>query len=370
MKLAFCIFKYFPFGGLQGDFLRIALECQQRGHQITVYTREWDGAIPDGFNVIIVKVNAFTNYGKAKAFANKVQMLLKNSPAERVIGFNRMAGLDVYFAGDNCLAETFAAKKTFLRRLNPRYSSYLKQERIIFAPGSKTQILLLTERQRREYIKHYGTENERFHLLPPGIPEDRTRPLNADLIRQTIRTQMNTVQGDIILIQVGSGFITKGVDRSIRAIAALPENVRQKTRLWVVGKDSPTRFIKLANQLHISEKISFLGGRNDVPQLLLAADLMIHPAINESAGNVLLEALAMGLPVLCSAACGYAGYIQQSGAGAVAQEPFSQSEFNKLLINLLAENLTVLGEHGLQFAATTDFYGRHNIAADIIEKRQ
>ena len=34
MQLAFVLYKYFPFGGLQRDFMRIALECQQRGHTI------------------------------------------------------------------------------------------------------------------------------------------------------------------------------------------------------------------------------------------------------------------------------------------------------------------------------------------------
>ena len=41
MQLAFVLYKYFPFGGLQRDFMRIALECQRRGHQIRVYTLIW-----------------------------------------------------------------------------------------------------------------------------------------------------------------------------------------------------------------------------------------------------------------------------------------------------------------------------------------
>jgi len=37
MQLAFVLFKYFPFGGLQRDFLKIALECQKRGAKIKVF---------------------------------------------------------------------------------------------------------------------------------------------------------------------------------------------------------------------------------------------------------------------------------------------------------------------------------------------
>ncbi|WP_255211100.1 hypothetical protein [Methylogaea oryzae] len=38
MKLAFALFKYFPYGGLQRDFIRIAGLCRDRGHEIHVYT--------------------------------------------------------------------------------------------------------------------------------------------------------------------------------------------------------------------------------------------------------------------------------------------------------------------------------------------
>ena len=56
MQLAFVLYKYFPFGGLQRDFMRIALECQQRGHQIRVYTLIWEGDIPPGFEVLVAPV--------------------------------------------------------------------------------------------------------------------------------------------------------------------------------------------------------------------------------------------------------------------------------------------------------------------------
>ena len=43
MKVALCLFKYFPYGGLQRDFLRIAKELKARGHEIRVYVQSWQG---------------------------------------------------------------------------------------------------------------------------------------------------------------------------------------------------------------------------------------------------------------------------------------------------------------------------------------
>ena len=62
LTLAFCLYKYFPYGGLQRDFMRIALECQRLGHHIRVYTLIWRGEIPPGFEIIIVPVDALTNH--------------------------------------------------------------------------------------------------------------------------------------------------------------------------------------------------------------------------------------------------------------------------------------------------------------------
>ena len=46
MRIAFCINKYFPYGGLQRDFMRIAKEVLSRGHTVRVYTRQWEGDNP------------------------------------------------------------------------------------------------------------------------------------------------------------------------------------------------------------------------------------------------------------------------------------------------------------------------------------
>ena len=43
MKLAFLLFEYFPYGGLQRDMVAIATKALERGHQVTVLTRAWHG---------------------------------------------------------------------------------------------------------------------------------------------------------------------------------------------------------------------------------------------------------------------------------------------------------------------------------------
>ena len=135
----------------------------------------------------------------------------------------------------------------------------------------------------------------------------------------------------MLLLQVGSGFKTKGLDRSLKALAGLPEALRARTRLIVIGQDDPAPFLRQARSLGIAERVAILPGRSDIPRFLLGADLLIHPAYNENTGTVLLEALVAGLPVLATAVCGYAHYIEEAEGGRVVAEPFVQETLTAVL---------------------------------------
>jgi glycosyltransferase involved in cell wall biosynthesis len=100
----------------------------------------------------------------------------------------------------------------------------------------------------------------------------------------------------------------------------------KRTRLIAIGQDEPSVFCAGAS-LGVAEQVSILQGRSDIPRFLLGADLLIHPAYNENTGTVLLEALVAGLPVLATAVCGYAHYIEEAEGGLVVPEPFAQSRW-------------------------------------------
>lgn len=370
MKFAFIIFKFFPHGGLQLDFRRIAIECLKRGHEVTVYTRQWDGPALVGAEVKIINTKGFSNHAKAISFEQSVLAELNSNPTDLTVGFNRMGGLDLYFAADNCFATEAAATAGFKRFFTSRYRVYSEMERKIFSPDAKTAIMYLTERQKKDFIDTYGTQSERFYLLPPGIEHDRRPPNDpAEIIkiRDAVRSEFQMQPEEFLLIQVCSGFTTKGVDRTLRLIATIPMEI--PLRLLIVGRDSSNRFHRLAEQLKISKRVVFAGGRDDIGNLLLAADLMVHPARKEATGTVLIEGLAAGLPMICSSVCGYENIVTFAG-GLVLSEPFNQSTWNKVIIELLQkpEKLKTMHEKIINYANSADFYQRSKVFAKTIEK--
>ncbi len=368
MQLAFVLYKYFPFGGLQRDFMRIALECQARGHAIRVYTPIWEGEVPDGFEVVVVPVKALFNHHRNEKLTAWIAADLAKRPVDRVIGFNKMPNLDVYYAADGCFEDKAQTLRNSLYRRWGRYKHFADYERAVFAPESKTEILMISEVQQPLFVKHYGTQPERFHLLPPGITQDRRAPANAAEIRAEFRAEFKLGEGDLLLVQIGSGFKTKGLDRSLKALASLPRELKQRTRLIAIGQDDPTPFLLQVKALGLSDQVQILKGRSDIPRFLLGADLLIHPAYNENTGTVLLEALVAGLPVLVSAVCGYAHYIAEADCGRVLAEPFAQAELNQQLAAMLADDAARAqwSRNGLAFADSADLYSMPQHAADVI----
>lgn len=368
MNIAFCLYKYFPFGGLQRDFFSIAQACVRQGHRVRVYVLSWQGEEPENLEIILVPTLGISNNTRHQRYSEWVQHHLQLHPADRVVGFNKMPGLDFYYAADVCYAEKVEQEKGFFYRLTPRYKHYAAFEKAVFSPSAKTKMLMLTQRQIADFKKHYGTQDERFLILPPGIALDRKYDQQTPDVRQTFRHAQNIAEGALVLLQVGSDFKRKGVERSLRAVASLPEDLRQKVVFLVVGQDKPDRYQTLAGQLGIDKQVRFFAGRSDIPDFMAAADLLLHPAHQEAAGIVLLEAITAGLPVIVTEVCGYAFHIDKAQAGQVIASPLSQEALNAALHTALRHTDTLhhWSENARHYADTEDLYSLPEKAALLI----
>ena len=369
MKLAFCLFKYFPYGGLQRDFLRIARACRERGHEIHVYTMNWEGEREPGFTIHLIEASGLQNHARSHSFAKKVKSKLKAGQYDLVIGFNKMPNLDMYYAADVCYQTRVRQQRGFFYRCLPRYHQWVALEKAVFDHRAKTEIMLISPLQQKEYTSCYETSSERFHLLAPGIKQTTIPQEKALAIRETVRHSLNIPSDHFLLLMVGSGFKTKGLDRAMRGLSSLPAALKERCHFYVIGQDRPTAFIKLAEHLKLNDRLHFLGGRDDVPHFMLAGDLLLHPAYHENTGTVLLEAMIHGLPVLTVDVCGYAHYVSDTHAGLVLPSPFSQSEFNAALQKmLLSEEKIAWRQNGLAFAKHADIYSLPEKATDLIEQ--
>ena len=368
MRLLFCLFKYFPYGGLQRDFKQIAEICQNRGHSVHVYTMTWQGDVPEGFQVTEFHPRGLTNHKQCLNFTKQVSERLVRERFDLVIGFNKMPYLDIYYAADPCYQAKVKAHKSFISRFSRRYRTYVALEKAVFNPKAENHILLISEKEKKQFKRYYHTQEKRFHRLQPGISRDRLPGKNAGTIRAQVRTELQIREDSYMLLMIGSGFQTKGLDRSLLALASLPDILKRKSKLVVIGQGKSKPFLHMAKRLAIRRQVVFLGGREDIPRFLLGADLLLHPAYSENTGTVLLEAMASGVPVLATYICGYASYVSEAGAGLLIPSPFQQNIMNNLLEHMLSSGHRPEWQHnGHEYIKRMDMFGLPERAVALIE---
>jgi len=381
MKFAFCLFDYSPItSGLSRDFLRILGQCQKRGHEAEVFVSTWSGdrTVEEATVTVLTDwSDSFRrNHIKNERYYRRLCHQLKARSFDAVIGFNRMPGLDIYYGADFC----YRGRKINppVTRLRPRYRHRCAFEEAVFGANSRTLILSISEREKKIYQEYYYTPDSRFFSLPPTLGLDRKPVHNRSGTRQQIRYEFGIQDDALLLLFIGSGFKAKGLDRALRALASLQPSLKVRSQLMIIGEEgrgllgswrSKRKFKRLATRLGVGHQVQFLGGRKDIPELLAAGDLLLHPAYEENTGTVLLEAITAGVPVLTTDVCGYAHHVQQAGAGTVLSSPFDQDQLNRELAHVLESPIrTTWQANGLKYGQNEDLYRMPMTAVDVIER--
>lgn len=361
-KIALCLFKYFPHGGLQKDFFRIASLLAEQ-YEVEVFTTQWEGDIPKMVSLNKITIRGFSNHRRMQNFGIKVIQAAKQKKCQSIISFNKLPEINIYFAADNCYQMRAHQKHTLFYRLTSRYRTYSALENSVFDHSKNNKIIALTYQQKNEYQNNYATPDDRFHVLPPDFSAVKLKNDENDPVKiQEIRLAYGIKPDEYLVLMVCSAFKTKGVDRVLDAMEYIPSHLTKKINLIIIGKDNPKPYIKQAKKLNLRINIHFLGTRDDILSFMYAADLFVHPARQEAAGKVLLEALACGLPVLTTKNCGYAEHIENADAGIVLPENVKDRALaDELTSMLMSSNKMTWKKNALTYATN---FTTTNLAED------
>lgn len=153
------------------------------------------------------------------------------------------------------------------------------------------------------YLVKQGWPAERAHYLPNFVEERRMPPV--------ARAGLGTPDEAPLVLALGRLHPVKGFDVLLQAVARSPG-----LHLWLAGEGPERQALqRLILALGIADRVRLLGWREDVAALMAAADLLVCPSRHEPLGNVVLEAWALRLPVIASAAEGPRALITQGETG-------------------------------------------------------
>jgi UDP-glucose:(heptosyl)LPS alpha-1,3-glucosyltransferase len=220
----------------------------------------------------------------------------------------------IYRAGEGCHRAYLSSMGRGRLQVNPHHRLLLWLERRIFTLRSARHIVAISSRGKAEIESLYGTPADKVTVVYNGVDLARFHPDNRKRWREDTRAALGIPRESWVVAFVGSGFERKGLGPLMHAVAALRS---RDTRLLVAGKGRTETYRQLAARLGLDGEVTWTGPRPDVERIYAAADVMALPARYEPFGNVHLEALASGLPVLTSSLSGGAEVVRDGMTGAV-----------------------------------------------------
>ncbi|HEY3590333.1 MAG TPA: glycosyltransferase family 4 protein [Buttiauxella sp.] len=317
-RLAIVRQKYRPDGGAE-RFVSRALEAlSAHDMELNVITRQWHGEHQDNWHIHICDPMKVGRISREKGFADAARRLWQSENFDIVQSHERIAGCDIYRAGDGVhqrwlmqrarILPGWRGKWLFL----DRYHRYVMQaERAMYQAPELKAVICNAEMVKQEIIEDFSIPANKIHVIYNAIDSSRFVPANEEL-RANLRDQMAIPQNKVALVFVGSGFERKGLASAIKAIA------NSDRYLIVVGQDKAEKqYQALAQSLGCQTRIRFMGMQKNTLHFYQAADGLLLPTLYDPFPNVILEAMACGLPVITSPTCGGAEFITTGQNGYV-----------------------------------------------------
>src|SRR5207248_2812450 len=221
---------------------------------------------------------------------------------------------DVYRAGEG-------AHRAYLEAMASRggrrvhHAVTLALERRVFA--RTPQIVAISRRSADDIARHYAVPPPRLSVVYNGVDLERFPPALRARHRDAARADADVPATAYAMLFAGSGFERKGLSTAIRALAHLGDG---GARLLVLGRGDAAPYRRLAGELGVAGRVVWLGARPDIERWYAAADVLVLPTRYEPFGNVHLEALASGLPVVTSAVAGGAEVVDDRCGAVVASD--------------------------------------------------
>ncbi len=321
MKLALIRRQFAAVGGAELYLQRLLGGLISAGHEVHLYAEHWEGA-HRGVLLHTVQVKA-SRARRPIVFADAVAQMLIGNDYDVVFSLERTVTQDVYRAGDGVHRVWLEQRKRYSpwwRRpfvgLGAFHANMMALEARTFDPANTHHIIVNSEMVRREILTHFSFPYERIHLIRNGV--DTARFQRGDRVKT--RAQFGFSDQDYVLLFVGSGWERKGLHFLLKLMRRWQQN-EPHVKLLIVGKG------RLPGA--VPTNVVLAGTMPQIENAYAAADLMTFLPIYEPSSNVVIEALASGLPVITSRFNGASELIQSGINGHVLDDPADLSSLER-----------------------------------------
>ncbi len=200
--------------------------------------------------------------------------------------------------------------------------------------NNHTHMVVAVSSAVKDALLASGIAEEKIEVIHNAISLARFDPSHID--KTAVRRELGVAEDDVLIGTVGKLHKGKGVYELLRAVAPIAKE-GSPVKLLFVG-DGPERgaLEKEAARLMIRDKVFFAGIRLDVERLYAAMDIFALPSYNEGMPTVLVEAMAMKIPVIATPVGGIPEIIR-SGENGLLIPVGDESALHEAILRYLTE---------------------------------
>ncbi len=211
------------------------------------------------------------------------------------------------------------------------------------------KIITLTEQEKKDHLRFSIAPERKFTVIHSGVDLSKFSGATVDAFK--MRKKLGIPEEAFVVGTVGRLTLVKGHRYLLEAAAkVVPE--RQNTVFAFLGDgELLTELTEMASSLGIKDHVKFLGWRPDVADVMATFDIFVLPSLNEGMGKVLVEAMAMGKPIIASNVGGIPDLVKH-GENGILTEPGNVSVIAEC-IDILYNNSRIdeMGRMGKSIAS-------------------
>jgi UDP-glucose:(heptosyl)LPS alpha-1,3-glucosyltransferase len=320
MRIAFVRRNWSPTGGAERYLVQLAEGLKNHGHEVHLLCESW-GEEPSPFHYTVLIQAGKMQFAKPLLFADQVNEYFKKNSYDVTFSLERGIKADIYRAGDGVHMEWlrkraeqnlyFSSWWGHLRNLiNLKNGSLINLEERTFTAGITQWVIANSEMVKKDIRKHFPSfPEEKIWIIRNGINFEKFSNGN----RAEGRKYLGLDEKTVLMLLVGSGRERKGHKQA----RLVEKKLEGKVKRFIADhvKDFP------------------------LEHLYAAADIFILPTIYDPCSNVVLEAMAAGLPVITTSDNGAAEYIEDGKQGFIVPHSYSVNLMVEKVKQLLSQEL-------------------------------
>lgn len=325
MKLALVMKDYDILrGGAERYLVGLVPRVAESGISVDLIASRFKTNLPPGVSARTVKTITWSSILKPLSFNISAQRLLKQSNYDLVYGLTQIYPQDVYRVGGGLEHSWLRIRypKKWLRIINsirPRLALRLYIENRIFKKGNYKKIIANSFYCKHQILERYKVSPEDIVVVYNGVDRERFSPEVKSLYRAKVRNELNIPSSHKVVVFVSNNWARKGLKELIKAFAKLGQS--RPVWLVAVGKSNKRVYERLGRRLGVSKKIIFVNYTKEPWRYYGAADLFVLPTYYDPFANVVLEALACGVPVVTTRTNGARELIIEGKNGYLVDTP-------------------------------------------------